>query len=81
LRRRQVHTGRGSDAIPLGREAALLPFSTSQTSTSRADFTAHRQQYYELRGILAPIGDAERECNTTLLPPDLASAYDELIAG
>jgi hemophore-related protein len=44
-------------------------------------FTAHPQEYYDLRGILAPIRDAQRQCNTTLLPPDLASAYDEFMAG
>ena len=44
-------------------------------------FTAHPQEYYELRGILAPIGDAQRQCNTTVLPPELASAYDEFMAG
>ena len=47
----------------------------------RAYFTAHPQEYYELRGILAPIGDAQRQCSVTLLPPDLASAYDEFMAG
>ncbi len=47
----------------------------------RGYFTAHPQEYYALRGILTPIGDAQRQCNTTLLPPDLASAYDEFMAG
>lgn len=47
----------------------------------RGYFTAHPQEYYDLRGILTPIGDAQRQCNTTLLPPDLASAYDEFMAG
>jgi hemophore-related protein len=47
----------------------------------RGYFTAHPQEYYALRGILAPIGDAQRQCDTTLLPPDLASAYDEFMAG
>jgi hemophore-related protein len=47
----------------------------------RGYFTAHPQEYYELRGILTPIGDAQRQCDTTLLPPDLANAYDEFMAG
>ena len=47
----------------------------------RAYFTAHPQEYYELRGILAPIGDAQQQCNVALLSPDLASAYDEFMAG
>jgi heme-binding protein len=44
-------------------------------------FTAHPQEYFDLRGILAPIGDTERQCNTTALPPNLESAYQEFMAG
>jgi len=47
----------------------------------RGYFTAHPQQYIELRGILAPIGDTQRQCNTTVLSPDLESAYNEFMAG
>ncbi len=47
----------------------------------RGYFTAHPQEYSDLHGILAPIGDAQRQCNVTLLPPDLASAYTEFMAG
>jgi heme-binding protein len=47
----------------------------------RGYFTANPQEYYELRGILAPIGDAQRQCNVQVLPPDLASAYDQFMAG
>lgn len=47
----------------------------------RGYFTANPQEYYELRGILAPIGDAQRQCNVTVLPPDLASAYSQFMAG
>lgn len=47
----------------------------------RAYFTANPGEYHELRSILAPIGDAQRECNVTVLPPGLASAYDEFMAG
>ncbi|OSC40246.1 heme-binding protein [Mycobacterium decipiens] len=47
----------------------------------RSYFTAHPQEYYELRGILAPIGDTERHCNVTALPPHLESAYHEFMAG
>ncbi|BBY34036.1 hemophore-related protein [Mycolicibacter minnesotensis] len=53
-----------------------------QASTDvRSYFTAHPQEYYELRGILAPIGETQRQCNTTGLPPELASAYAEFMAG
>ena len=47
----------------------------------RGYFTAHLQEYYDLRGILAPIGDAQRQCKVTVLPSDLASAYNEFMAG
>jgi hemophore-related protein len=47
----------------------------------RSYFTANPAEYYELRGILAPIGDTQRACNTTVLPPYLAGAYEEFIAG
>jgi heme-binding protein len=61
-------------------EAANQP-RPQAAANLRAYFTAHPQEYNELRGILAPIGDAQRRCNVTLLPPDLASAYDEFMAG
>ena len=47
----------------------------------RAYFTANSQEYYELRGILSPIGDTQSQCNVTVLPPELASAYDQFMAG
>jgi heme-binding protein len=47
----------------------------------RGYFTAHPQEYVELRGILAPIGDTQRQCNTAVLSPDLQSAYNEFMAG
>jgi hemophore-related protein len=47
----------------------------------RGYFTAHPQEYYDLRGILAPIGEAQRQCNVSVLPADLASAYSEFLAG
>jgi hemophore-related protein len=50
-------------------------------SDLRTYFTAHPQQYVELRGILAPIGDTQRQCNTSVLSPDLESAYNEFMAG
>ena len=50
-------------------------------SNLRAYFTTNPTQYYELRGILAPLGDTQRQCNVAVLPPDLATAYDEFMAG
>lgn len=50
-------------------------------SSLRGYFTGHPQEYSDLRGILAPIGDTERECNVSALPPYLESAYQEFMAG
>lgn len=50
-------------------------------SSLRSYFTDHPQEYFDLRGILAPIGDTERQCNVTALPPNLESAYHEFMAG
>lgn len=47
----------------------------------RSYFNGHPQECFDLRGILAPIGSAQQQCNVTLLPPNLASAYDEFMAG
>jgi hemophore-related protein len=49
--------------------------------TLRGYFTANPHEYYDLRGILAPIGDTQRQCNVSVLPPDLASAFNEFMAG
>ena len=49
--------------------------------TLRGYFTANAQEYYDLKGILAPIGDKQRQCNVTVLSGDLQSAYDEFMAG
>lgn len=47
----------------------------------RGYFTANPGEYYDLRGILAPLGDAQRNCNVTVLPPELQSAYNTFMAG
>jgi hemophore-related protein len=47
----------------------------------RSYFTANPGEYNDLRGILAPIADTQRQCNVTVLPPQLASAYNEFMAG
>ena len=51
------------------------------TADLRGYFTANPGEYYDLRNILAPIGDAQRQCNVTVLPADLASAYEQFMAG
>ncbi|CAJ1500259.1 heme-binding protein [[Mycobacterium] burgundiense] len=47
----------------------------------RAYFTANPAEYYELRGILAPIGETQSQCNVSALPPTLSAAYDQFMAG
>jgi heme-binding protein len=51
------------------------------SATLRDYFTANPQEYYDLRGILTPIGEVKGQCNVEALPPELASAYDEFMAG
>ncbi|HEX2283245.1 MAG TPA: heme-binding protein [Mycobacterium sp.] len=72
------------DSHPGANQAVTTAFSQPRpqaAATLRGYFTAHPQEYYDLRGILAPIGDVQRQCNVTVLPPDLASAYSEFMAG
>jgi heme-binding protein len=72
------------DAHPGANAAVTSAFSQPRPQAAanlRSYFTAHPQEYYDLRGILAPIGDTERQCNTTALSPELQSAYNEFMAG
>jgi heme-binding protein len=56
--------------------------SPAQAATDvRRYFTANPAEYYELRGILTPIGETERQCNVSVLPPNLATAYSLFMAG
>ncbi|MBO0865124.1 MAG: heme-binding protein [Mycobacterium sp.] len=72
------------NAHPGANEAVTAAISEPRPQAAadlRSYFTAHPQEYYDLRGILAPIGDTQRQCNTTVLSPELQSAYDEFMAG
>ena len=72
------------DSHPSANQAVTTAFSQPRpeaSATLRGYFTANPQEYYDLRGILAPIGDVQRTCNIQALPPELASAYDEFMAG
>lgn len=44
-------------------------------------FTANPAEYHDLRGILSPLGDVQRKCNVSVLPGELASAYNTFMAG
>ncbi len=61
--------------------AAYTQPGPEAASNIRGYFMAHPAEYYELRGILAPIGDTQRQCNVSVLPPDLSAAYTEFMAG
>jgi heme-binding protein len=58
-----------------------LPQPLWISGTGSNYFTAHPREYNDLRGILAPIGDTQRQCNVSALPPNLESAYHEFMAG
>ena len=72
------------DAHPGANQAVTAAMSQPRPEAEanlRGYFTANSGEYYELRGILAPLGDAQRNCNVTVLPADLQSAYDSFMAG
>lgn len=72
------------DTHPGANQAVSAAFTQPRpqaAATLRGYFTANPHEYIELRGILAPIGDAQRACNMTALSPDLDSAYSEFMAG
>jgi heme-binding protein len=72
------------DGHPGANQAVTAAYGQSPADASanlRGYFTAHPGEYYQLRGILAPIGDKQRQCSVQLLSPQLSSAYDEFMAG
>ena len=72
------------DAHPGANQAVTAAMSQPRPEAEanlRGYFTANPGEYYDLRGILAPLGDAQRNCNVTVLPPDLQSAYNSFMAG
>ena len=56
------------------------PFPQAESNV-RGYFTANPGEYYELRGILSPIGDTQQACNVSVLPPNLQTAYNAFMAG
>jgi hemophore-related protein len=72
------------DSHPGANQAVTTAFNQPRpaaAATLRGYFTNNPGEYYDLRGILAPIGDVQSACNVSVLPPDLASAYNEFMAG
>ena len=71
-------------AHPGANQAVMAAYGQPRSEAAanlRSYFTAHPNEYYDLRGILSPIGDTERQCHTTGLSPSLESAYHEFMAG
>lgn len=68
----------GANQVVMGAYGQPRPTAAANL---RSYFTGHPQEYNDLRGILAPIGDTERQCNVTALSPELESAYHEFMAG
>jgi heme-binding protein len=72
------------DSHPGANQAVAAAYNQPRQQAAadlRNYFTTHPQEYNDLRGILAPIGDTERQCNVTALPPNLESAYHQFMAG
>ena len=76
--RQYLNTHPGANQVFMG---ALNQPRPQAESDVRGYFTANPAEYYELQGILSPIGEKQRQCNVTVLPPELASAYDMFMAG
>lgn len=76
--RQYLDTHPGADQVVMAAYGQPRP---QAAASLRNYFTTHPQEFYDLRGILAPIGDTERQCNVTALSPDLQSAYQEFMAG
>ena len=76
--RQYLNTHPGASQVVMG---ALNQPRPQAESDVRGYFTANPGEYYDLEGILAPIGEKQRQCNVTVLPPKLASAYDLFMAG
>jgi heme-binding protein len=72
------------DGHPDANQAAIAASNQPHpqaAATLRDYFSTHPQEYSDLRGILAPIDDTERQCHVTALPPNLESAYHQFMAG
>ena len=76
--RQYLNSHPGANQVVMG---ALNQPRPQAESDVRGYFTANPGEYYDLKGILSPIGEKQRQCNVTVLPPELASAYDLFMAG
>jgi heme-binding protein len=76
--RQYLNSHPGANQVVMAAFNAPRPQAESDV---RNYFTANPGEYYDLKGILAPIGDKQRQCNVTVLPPELATAYNTFMAG
>jgi hemophore-related protein len=76
--RQYLATHPGADQVVKAASGQPRPEATANI---RGYFTANPQEYYELRNLVSPIGDLQQQCNVSVLPPDLASAYSQFMAG
>ncbi|WP_197383378.1 heme-binding protein [Mycolicibacterium mengxianglii] len=60
--------------------ALTQPREEARTSV-RSYFTANPGEYYDLKNITAPLQTLRAQCGSSLLAPDLISAFDEFQAG
>jgi heme-binding protein len=61
-------------------DAASQPRDQARTIV-RDYFTANPGEYFDLKGITAPLLDLRNRCGSVGLPSDLISAFDEFQAG
>ena len=80
-------TGSAQQYLTTHPGAGQVLFAAAGQSPAQAEaavrgyFTANPGEYYDLRGILAPIGDVQRQCNVSVLSPQLQAAYNLFMAG
>ena len=71
-----------TECVPSAAKRAMSFHPRCGPDCARVQRVASRpHEYYDLRGILSPIGDTERQCSVTALPPNLESAFHEFMAG
>lgn len=61
--------------------AALFGPRAQAEGDLRAYFTSNPGEYYDLRNILAPIGEQQQVCGNSGLSPELTAAYNQFVAG
>ncbi|MCV7192649.1 heme-binding protein [Mycolicibacterium brumae] len=72
------------NAHPGANQAVTAAFNQPRPEAEanlRSYFTANPTEYFDLRGILSPLGDVQRNCGVSVLPGELGSAYSTFMAG